>query len=113
MKKLNIYLCKRTVATIEECLKPLTEKRHYEPVRGNRDANGMDYEVYLVRGERKTPKWMGFVEPYIDVELLGELENITNSLVIFVKANTSDGERIFAISEGFGYHIIPSRQNRT
>ncbi len=106
MKKLNIYLCKKTVESFEDCLKPITEHRQYEAIRGSQNAGGIDYEIFLVRGIPKTPKWTGFVEPYVEIGRLNGLANVTNSLIIFLRIDTPDGPRIFAISEGFGFHII-------
>jgi len=106
MKKLTIYFCRKEIQSFEECLRPKTQNRQYVLVKTTAPLDGTDYQIYIVKGEPKQPKWLSFVKGYIEEAEVADVTNRTCSMVILLKLQTTDGPRICAVSNGFGYHII-------
>lgn len=102
---INLFLCKEGIQSFQDCLKPKTLKRQYDLLTST-SPNGIEYQICLVKGESKEPAWLSFIKDYVDPSDIDDVTNRTCSLVVFFKVNTADGERIFAISNGFGFHIL-------
>jgi uncharacterized protein (TIGR04141 family) len=103
--KLNVYLCKNDVQEFEPCLRPRTRSRQYDLLPTTKIEN-VDHRVYIVKGEAKKPKWLSVIENYVSQDDIKDVLNKTCSMVILFKVQTVDGQRIFAVCHGFGYHII-------
>ena len=104
--KLNIYLFKDGVASIDHCIKTSKSGRNYKKIRGGHTLVGAEYEVFLDKGEPKEPDWINFIRNHVDEDKLRGVKNKTCSLLIVLKTDTIEGDRFFAISCGHGYHII-------
>jgi uncharacterized protein (TIGR04141 family) len=104
--KLNIYLFKKDVQKFENCLKPKTKSRKYDMLQTIKTVENIEYQICVVKGEEKKPKWLAFIEDYVQPTDINDIINRTCSMVILFKIQTNDGQRLFALCNGFGYHII-------
>jgi uncharacterized protein (TIGR04141 family) len=103
---LNIYLFKPEVTKFSDCLKPQTKNRKYLLINTTTVFNDVEFQIYSIKGEEKKPGWVSFIEGYVPQNEIEELYNRTCSLLILLKVQTIDGSRIFALSHGFGFHVL-------
>ncbi len=105
--RLNMFLFKSIVNSFEQCLKPKTEKRQYDLLTTSTSLLGCDYQIYIVKGEEKQPKWLSFIQEYVEEQEIEDVLNKTCSMIILLHVDVTPTERrFFAISHGFGFHIL-------
>jgi uncharacterized protein (TIGR04141 family) len=98
--RLTLYMLDETVTDFEQALRP--------PKAGGDDAfeeiplrAGLPFEAraYLQAEHATKPKWMASVEKYLELDDPDRLRNVSNSLLIVLKA----AGRFFAVSYGYGF----------
>ncbi|AKF86289.1 hypothetical protein MFUL124B02_24485 [Myxococcus fulvus 124B02] len=104
--RLNISLFQEHIQDFKQCLRPQTAKRNYESIKAGQHLPGAEYDIYLVKGGTNTPKWLPFIQEYVQTAAVEDLANVINSAVALFKVKTNKGMRIFALAIGNGHHLI-------
>lgn len=109
--RLTFYLFKEEIKDYKDAL--LVEKfegdNRYKDVTLKDVKTDFDYRIFLQRNVSKSPRWLGFIDQYAEIEDKEDLKNQVNSFVILI----SKHDRFFAITGGFGFHALDKEKTES
>lgn len=104
--RLTFYMLDDTVTEFEQALRP--ERLEGDDAFRAVPLRDLPYEAqaYLQADRETEPRWLAMVSPYLDSDDAQGLRNISNSLLLLVKADS----RFFAVSYGFGFVALERKR---
>lgn len=97
--RLTVYMMREGVEAFDDCLRA-TKLEGEDAFRQVAFAPGvgLDGVAYIGANIQKRPKWLTLFEGYLDLEEIGDIYNVYNSLMVLLRIR----DRILALTYGYG-----------